>query len=90
MTREVVFKGRFKKALRLMEKRGKNAEKLYAVMRQLAREGMLPRKYNPHKLSGDCAGEWECHIESDWLLVYDIDDETLTLCDTGTHSDIFG
>lgn len=33
----------------------------------------------------------ECHIQPDWLLVYLIEDDvlTLTLVDTGTHADIF-
>ena len=35
--------------------------------------------------------KWECHIESDWLLVWIQENDTMTLLfiDTGTHSDIF-
>lgn len=34
----------------------------------------------------------ECHIQGDWLLVYLKQESvlTLTLVDTGTHSDLFG
>ena len=34
----------------------------------------------------------ECHIEPDWLLVYQIVNDTLILklIRTGTHSDLFG
>ncbi|MDD3404123.1 MAG: type II toxin-antitoxin system mRNA interferase toxin, RelE/StbE family, partial [Hespellia sp.] len=32
-----------------------------------------------------------CHIQSDWLLIYLLENDvlTLTLVDTGTHSDLF-
>jgi mRNA interferase YafQ len=31
----------------------------------------------------------ECHIEPDWLLIYDITDAEVVLLRTGTHSDLF-
>ena len=34
-------------------------------------------------------GCWECHIEPGWLLVWDEDEESVTLMRTGTHSDLF-
>ena len=57
----------------------------------LMENGSLPIQYRPHKLSGKYKGKWECHIESDWLLVWDQNDTELTLLfiDTGTHSDLF-
>ena len=66
--------------------------KLEAVLRRLAENGTLPQKYKPHILSGrNWAGCWECHIEPDWLLVWNQNDTELVLLllDTGTHSDIF-
>ncbi len=50
------------------------------------------KKYKPHKLNSRFNFAWECHIEPDWLLVWEQDDNELTLLliDTGTHSDIFG
>ena len=38
------------------------------------------------------AGEWECHIKPDWLLVWEQNDTDLILLmlNTGAHSDIFG
>lgn len=58
----------------------------------LAETGTLPPKYRPHRLVGRYAGAWECHIEPDWLLVWEQNDTELTLLmiDTGSHSDIFG
>ncbi len=51
----------------------------------------LPEKYNDHWLLGEFIGYRECHIESDWLLVYkkEKDDLILVLTRTGTHSDLF-
>ena len=33
----------------------------------------------------------ECHIQPDWLLIYLVENDvlTLTLVETGTHADIF-
>ena len=42
-------------------------------------------------LSENFQGFRECHIKPDWLLVYLIENDilTLTLVDTGSHADIF-
>ncbi|QQV75238.1 mRNA interferase toxin YafQ [Rickettsia tillamookensis] len=49
----------------------------------------LPQKYRPHKLTGDHYPKWECHIEPDWLLIYEIKKDIIILYRTGTHSDLF-
>ncbi|MGU9987132.1 MULTISPECIES: type II toxin-antitoxin system YafQ family toxin [unclassified Rickettsia] len=49
----------------------------------------LPSKFKPHKLTGDYYLKWECHIEPDWLLVYEIKEDVVILYWTGTHSDLF-
>jgi mRNA interferase YafQ len=61
------------------------------VIRRLAETGTLPKKFLPHKLSGQYKDNWECHIEPDWLLIWNIDDQTneIWLVRTGTHSDLF-
>jgi mRNA interferase YafQ len=48
-------------------------------------------KHRDHSLSGSFAGFRECHITPDWLLVYLIENDimTLTLTRTGSHSDLF-
>lgn len=51
----------------------------------------LELRYRPHKLSGDWAGFWECHIESDWLLIWlDEEHHAIVLVRLGTHADLFG
>ena len=75
-----------------MFQRGLDVEKLRKIIKMLAETGTLPAEYRPHKLSGKYQGSWECHIEPDWLLVWQQKDLDLILLmvDNGTHSDIFG
>lgn len=85
---------KFKKDFKRCIKRGLNMTKIQDAMRILTATGTLPAEYRPHKLSGDYAGKWECHIDgrnSDWLMVWDQNDTVLTLLmlRTGTHSDIY-
>ena len=72
-------------------KRGLPIGELRRVMSLLERDGSLPANYRPHKLTGDRHGQWECHIEPDWLLIWEqYDDELiLIMINTGSHSDLF-
>lgn len=58
----------------------------------LANQETLPDTLQDHSLSGDYQGFRELHVQPDWLLLYLIEanELTLTLTRTGTHSDIFG
>ena len=78
--------------MRLCQRRGLNMTKLRDALAILKQEGTLPRQYRPNKLSGFAGNNvWECHIQPDWLLVWQQFDEELVLLmlDTGTHSNIF-
>lgn len=83
---------RFDKALKLCRKRGYPIEKLQKAISLLVENGTLPSEYKPHILHGNHEGEWEAHVESDWLLIWEQNDMELTLLmlTTGTHSDLFG
>lgn len=87
--RELYRKKKFDKDLRAMQKRGKNLKKLWAVVEMLLGSAVLPDKYRNHKLTGNWSDFMECHIEPDWLLIYYIDEKSLILARTGTHSDLF-
>lgn len=91
MSYRVITVKRFDKALKRCAKRGLDLSKLTKAIDILAKDGALPEKYRPHKLSGSYDGCWECHIQSDWLLIWEQNDEELTLLfiDTGSHSDLF-
>ena len=85
------YTGEFKRQMKLCQRRGYNMELLREAIKILSTTGSLPSSYNPHLLSGDRKGQWECHIQPDWLLLYlkDKDVLVLTLVNTETHSDIF-
>lgn len=83
--------GQFKKDLKLAKKRGLQLSDLYAVLDKLAADEPLPDKCRNHLLRGNYAGLWECHINPDWLLVYEkeVEIRVISLYRTGTHSDLF-
>lgn len=88
---EIVPSNQFKRDLKLAQKRGYDLEKLKKVISMLANGEALEAKYRDHLLTGDYGGFRECHIQPDWLLVYQIDGNRLILflARTGTHSDLF-
>ncbi len=92
MKYEIRFTGQFKKDLKAAEKQGKKAEKLFAVVGKLANGETLEEKYRDHGLSGNYRGCRECHIEPDWLLIYEIFDDILVLVlnRVGSHAELFG
>jgi mRNA interferase YafQ len=67
----------------------RDLEELIAVVELLAETGALPSGYRPHKLSGEWKGVWECHVEPDWLLIYQITPAEVVVIRTGTHTDLF-
>ena len=85
------FTSTFKKSYKALKKRGLDISLLDKVIFLLCQGVPLDKKYKDHRLKGKYLGFHECHIKPDWLLIYLIEDDilTLTLVDTGTHSDIF-
>lgn len=79
----------FKKDLKKVAKRSKNLDKLYNIVEKLASDINLESRHRPHQLIGNYLGKMECHIEPDWLLIYEVTDEFVILYRTGTHSDLF-
>ena len=87
----IVPSKRFQKDMKRCEKRGYDMQLLKDAIKLLAETGSLPAEYKPHKLHGNRKGQWECHIQPDWLLVWEQHDQELILImlNTGTHSDLF-
>ena len=87
----IQFTNQFKKDLKLAKKQGKDLDKLFEVINILANGEKLDTKFKDHDLSGSYKGTRECHIEPDWLLIYEIDNNTLILMlyRLGTHSELF-
>jgi len=91
MKYEVKFTNQFKKDIKLAKKQNKDLNKLFDVVNILAEGGILEAKYRDHDLSGEYKGTRECHVEPDWLLVYEIQNDVLVLMlyRLGTHSELF-
>lgn len=83
----------FKKQHRKLKKQGKNLNKLYTVINKLALGEELEPQYRNHKLLNDNKHTncYECHVEPDWLLIYQYkdDDLILLLFETGSRSELF-
>ncbi|MCQ2307372.1 MAG: type II toxin-antitoxin system YafQ family toxin [Bacteroidales bacterium] len=92
MRYRVLTTNRFERSMKLCQKRNYPMQKLKDAIRELSENGCLPPEYKPHKLTNYPGGRtWECHIQPDWLLVWEQNDEELILLmlNTGRHSDIF-
>jgi mRNA interferase YafQ len=88
---KIITTNNFEKDVVRCEKRGFHLDLLEKTVKHLEIEGVLPQTYKPHILSGRLSGYWECHIKSDWLLIWGKNEheKAITLLGTGTHSDLF-
>lgn len=82
---------KFQRDLKKIQKRGYDVSLLTEVIKILVAGEDLPEKNRDHSLGGNYVGCRECHVTPDWLLIYEISEETLILylTRTGTHSDLF-
>ena len=90
---QIKYTSEFKKNYKKIKKQGKNIEKLKVVVSKLANGLELEEKYKNHMLNDNKCYKncGECHIEPDWLLIYQyIDNElVLVLVTIGSHSELF-
>ena len=88
----IYFSNQFKRSYKRCLKRGYDKVLFEKVVTILSETGTLPANYRPHKLTGQWKGLWECHIQPDWLLIWEQRDNELILIltDIGTHADLFG
>jgi mRNA interferase YafQ len=84
--------GECKQNLKLCKRRGLPMDELWTVVGKLLNGETLDEKYHAHILSGDRKGQWVCHIQPDWLLIWEVHDQelVLVLINSGSHSDLFG
>ena len=89
---EVKPTSRFRHDLKYIERRGYDMRLLKILIQTLASGEPLAEKHTDHALSGVWSKFRECHVTSDWLLIYKVEHDilVLTLTRTGTHSDLFG
>ena len=88
---KIRYSSRFKKDFKAIIKRGFDIKLFEKSLDFLINEKPLSEKLMDHSLSGEYSGHRECHIAPDWLLIYKIEKDimTLTLTRTGFHSDLF-
>ena len=87
---EVKYSTKFKKDLKVCQKRHYDMAKLQQIINVLAIPAALPPQNKDHSLTGSYIPHRECHIQTYWLLVYYQTEAELYLYRTGTHSDLFG
>ena len=86
----VEYTSQFKRDYKLAMRRHLDIDALNNVIIKLAHRETLPPKNRDHALHNNWEGFRECHIQPDWLLIYQIIENklVLSLVRTGTHSDL--
>lgn len=89
MNRHLHYTTQFKKDYKRVKKQNKDLAKLRALIEKLVAGQLLDPKYKDHQLFGNWEGHRDCHLESDWLVIYRITADNLYLERTGSHSELF-
>jgi len=84
-----IYTKQFSKDLKRCQRRAKNLNKFKIIVRSLLSGETLDPIHRDHRLVGNYAGRRDCHIESDWLLIYRMKVNTIIFERMGTHSDLF-
>ena len=88
--KRVRLSGQYKKDFKKYRYQLEKVRKLLNVVRMLECEIDIPAEYKPHKLTGNYKDCMECHIESDFLLIwFDPNRDEVELLRLGTHSELF-
>ncbi len=83
-----VRSARFDKEVARQKSHGKDLAKLHAVIVALSNRQVLDPRHRDHALTGDWSGYRDCHVEPDWILIYERTETELRLMRTGSHSDL--
>jgi len=86
---KIYYTTQFKRDYKRIKKQIKDLDKLEIIIEKLAAGRKLEPKYRDHQLSGNWKGHRDCHIESDWILIYRTEADELFLERTGSHSELF-
>lgn len=89
--RTLITSNLYESGLLLMAKRGLPMQQMHAMICLLLNRETIPKKYRDHKLNDskkwkDCR---ELHVQPDWLLIYRLSNDAVTLIATGTHADLY-
>lgn len=86
---------RFRRDYEKMRRSGRKLRKLETVMGMLIEGGRLSPRYRDHALSGEWQHLRDCHIEGDWILLYELREDTagnacVIFHATDNHENLFG
>jgi mRNA interferase YafQ len=79
----------YKKDFKKAQKQKRNFSELKFILNKIVNRESIPPKYEDHALSGILKGKSDCHIEPDFILIYEIKEDDLILIRLGTHSELF-
>lgn len=85
----VVSTRQFAKDLKRVSRQGKDISRLEKIVQDLQTGKQLTPRHRPHKLTGHWKPKMECHIDPDWLLIYEVTDSEVRLARTGSHAELF-
>ena len=81
----------FKKDFKKIKNNTNKINALLEIVRKLANSETIPAEFDPHPLTGNYKNHMECHIESDFLLIwFDKNADEVKLVRLGSHSELFG
>jgi mRNA interferase YafQ len=84
------YSTQYKKDIKRYANQQEKLDALFKFIKLLEKGENIPAENLPHPLRGNYKGCWECHILSDFLLIW-IDDrtDTIWLERIGSHSELF-
>ena len=83
---QIVYTKAFRKELKLCQKQNRNINKLFDIVEKLSNRKPLLPSNKVHRLQGKYKNHWECHIEPDWVLIWKVKGNVLSLERIGSHS----
>lgn len=86
---KLIYTSQFKKDFKRVLRQRKDLTKLEYVIETLLSNKKLESKFKDHQLSGKWKNHRDCHIEPDWMLIYQLTIDSLILERTGSHSEFF-
>lgn len=88
--RTIRYSSRYKKDIKRYANQPNKIKALFDILKLLEAGKPIPAVNTPHQLKGQYKGCWECHIESDFLLIWiDNTTDTIWLERIGSHSELF-
>ena len=82
--------GQFKKDLKKYKHATDLLEELEKVLKELQRNGVVSKEHNTHPLIGNYKDCMECHVKSDFLLIwFDKTKPVIKLLRLGSHSELY-